>query len=220
MKILKKIGKITLSILRAVAIVVAVSVLINGIGGLLTKRYEKKQADYRKNNTTSVDNINESNKTTIDQMTVVNDNSDNLESSLQAIEALNKAELQKKYTYVAGPIVRNNKKYWVVRQRGMDGDGWVDYQTLKEVIPCGRYDYIGNEFIFEGKSYVNVSIPFDDKYAYGILSLDTLTEVVPCKVYRDVDVNYEEQSIECLKEDRETIDIYQMNDNTKILTKK
>lgn len=126
--------------------------------------------------------------------------------------------MQKKYSYVSGPIIKNNKKYWQVRKQGISYRGLVDYDTNIEVIKQGTYDYIGNEIQIAGINYVQVNIPYDDGCAYGLLNIDNFVEVIPCGYYRDVDIYNEEERVECLNKDRTTVDIYEPSDD-KILIK-
>lgn len=225
-KIFKGLWKITKFCVKWVVIVALISTIINAIGGGLSKRVEKKQAATKNTTITSVDNTNseklkenvieEPRKQT--QVIIAETKGDKLTEKEE--ELFRKKELEKKYSYVSGPIVRNGKKYWKVRIQGIPNYGLVDYETNIEVIKPGTYDYIGNEIIIAGISYVQVSIPYDDGYAYGLVNLNDFSEVIPCGVYKDVDISETEEKIECLHTDRQTIDIYTPNDNTRILAKK
>jgi len=224
-KIFNGLWKFSKFCIKWVVIVAVIGTIINSVGGLLSKRAEKKQ-EAAKNNTTvtSVDNTNkdkiqqnkveESKKET---QVVITENKDEKLSDKQQ-ELAKKQELEKSYSYVSGPIVRNGKKYWKVRTQGVPSAGWVDYETNIEVIKPGTYDYIGNEIEIAGISYVQVSIPYDDGCAYGLLNLNNFIEVIPCGFYRDVDIL--ENKVECLQQDRETTDVYQPDENSKVLTKK
>lgn len=221
-KFLKKLLNSVLSLGKIIAVFLAICIAAGGIGNFLSRRVEKKQEEYSKTTTSSVDNDNDnhlaSNVQIEEKKVVVKENTEI--DNQRNIEKDHKQELESRYFYVSGPIIRNNKKYWKVRQQGIPEYGLVDDETLLEVIPCGKYDLIGNEISIGGKNYVTVSIPLDDGCAYGLLSLDNFTEVIPCGVYRDVDIDKEEEEVECLQRDRETIDIYQPDENTQILTKK
>lgn len=224
-KIFNGLWKFSKFCIKWVVIVAVIGTIINSVGGLLSKRAEKKQ-DAAKNNTTvtSVDNTNdkklkenvieEPKKET--QVVITENKDENLSSKQQ--ELAKKQELEKNYSYVSGPIVRNSKKYWKVRTQGISNYGLVDYDTNIEVIKPGTYDYIGNEIEIAGVSYVQVSVPYDDGCAYGLLNLNDFTEVIPCGFYRNVDIL--ENEVECLQKDRETLDVYQPDEHTKVLTKK
>lgn len=225
-KIFKGLWKITKFCVKWVVIVAIISTIINAIGGGLSKRAEKKQAATKNTTITSVDNTNtekltenvieEQKKQT--QVTITETTDDKLSEKEE--ELLRKKELEKKYSYVSGPIIRNSKKYWKVRIQGIPNYGLLDYETNIEVIKPGTYDYIGNEIVIAGIPYVQISTPYDNGYAYGLLNLNDFNEVIPCGVYRDVDILETEEKVECLHPDRQTIDTYTPNDNTRILTKK
>lgn len=219
-KFLKGLLKGVLGLGKVVAIFLAICIAAGGIGNFLSRRVEKKYENANKMTTSSVDNNDNQLSSNIqreEDKVVIKENVER--DNQKNIERGHKEILESRYFYVSGPIVRNNKKYWKVRLQGIPEYGLVDDETLLEVIPCGKYDLIGNETSIDGKNYVPVSIPLDDGYAYGLLSLDNFTEVIPCGVYRDVDINKAEEVVECLQKDRETVDIYQPDENSRILTK-
>jgi len=225
-KMLNGLWNITKFCVKWIVIVAIIGTIINAVGGGLSKRAEKKQAATKNTTITSIDNTNdeklkqniieEPSKET--KVIITETKDDNLEEKQEKLAK--KQELEKIYSYVSGPIVRNNKKYWKVRTQGISNYGLVDYDTNVEVIKPGTYDYIGNEIIIAGISYIQISTPYDNGYAYGLLNLNDFSEVIPCGVYRDVDIFESEEKVECLQSDRETIDIYTPNVNTKVLSKK
>lgn len=210
-------------ILKTLGVIIGIGIIINMLSNCGSKNVKKKNNNnnYNHSSVTTYDSVKDEPIIVDDEVTKkeTKDTVKEDKEKTEKKELLSKrSELENKYFYVGDPIVRNNKKYFPVRQKGFSGYGWVDCETLVEVIPPNKYDTIGSEVIIAGKSYVYVSVAYDDDYAYGLLSLDTFKEVVPCKTYRVVDI--ENESVECLQTDRVTIDVYEPNGTTKILSKK
>ncbi len=150
----------------------------------------------------------------------VSNKEDNQEK--KKIEITKRTELEKTYKYVSSPTTLNNKRYFRVRKNA-SGYGLVDAETLEEVIPADKYDFISNEIEFNGYKYVWVSNYQDEGYANGLVSLDTFEEVLPCETYRIVKVKQEENGLdilECLNKDRVTTDIYDLAEEGPKLVKR